>query len=585
MRLLQPVLLFLMFFCCSSVAALTISPSSLPEGEIYQPYFQTFTASGGTAPYTFAHTGFLSPGLIFSPAGVISGTPTESGTFPFTVQVTDALSATGSQDYTLIIASLPRFITPSLPDGGVNVIYMQTVAASGGVGPLTFSISGGSLPPGLLLSATGVISGTPTLQGTFTFALKITDTLGSEGIQDYSITIIFNSMCSNLIGAARKGDFLAMWIEEDPHSMHSSIRSSRRLARHPWTSPVKIPGSWDPEFDLQFSINQAGNAVAIWSHNGSTDSTIKASTTSINCNNWNRSRIIASISSLGQLSQPNVSIDQKGNAIAVWVQFDGSVYSLQAATLKCGHLNWQLTAPIATSAYPLLSPQIAINRQREAVAIWQAFDGSNSVIMAANYHFHNGWSTPVLISEIGTDAISPQLAAASESGSAVAVWRSVTDNVIKAATFYVGNGWSSAISISSTGGQLPKVAISVRGYTVVMWEDINTSALFSASSLIGKGSVLWTGPLVITNAITSLNYNVAINRSGNAVATWQQPDGSNSSIYVSTLPLDGVWSLPDNISGEGMFDCPDVAISKCGNAAIISSDESTSTVRFFKKRG
>jgi hypothetical protein len=75
-----------------SPAALTLGPPSLPVAEVGVSYSQQLTVSGGTPPYTYAVTsGSLPAGLSLDlNAGIISGTPTESGTFTFVVTVTDS---------------------------------------------------------------------------------------------------------------------------------------------------------------------------------------------------------------------------------------------------------------------------------------------------------------------------------------------------------------------------------------------------------------------------------------------------------------------------------------------------------------
>jgi hypothetical protein len=78
----------------------------------------------------------------------------------------------------------------SLPNGSVGTPYSQTVSASGGTSPYTFSLSSGSLPTNLLLNgATGAITGTPTTVGTFTFTITATDATGCSGSRLYTITI------------------------------------------------------------------------------------------------------------------------------------------------------------------------------------------------------------------------------------------------------------------------------------------------------------------------------------------------------------------------------------------------------------
>jgi hypothetical protein len=85
------------------VAPLTISPSTLPTSQIGMAYSQSLSASGGTAPYTFAElNGSLPPGMSFS-NGIFSGTPTSVGTYILTIQVTDAIGDTVNQSYTLTV--------------------------------------------------------------------------------------------------------------------------------------------------------------------------------------------------------------------------------------------------------------------------------------------------------------------------------------------------------------------------------------------------------------------------------------------------------------------------------------------------
>jgi Putative Ig domain len=87
-------------------------------------------------------------------------------------------------------------LSPSvLPDGYVGVAYNQTIVASGGTAPYTFTISSGTLPAGLNLdSATGAISGTPTTVGSSPFTITATDNNGCQGTQNYTINILLNTL-------------------------------------------------------------------------------------------------------------------------------------------------------------------------------------------------------------------------------------------------------------------------------------------------------------------------------------------------------------------------------------------------------
>lgn len=157
-----------------------ITTTSLPNGTQGQLYQAVLAASGGTPPFTWkVSTGSLPAGLSLSTSGVLSGTPTQSGTFTFTVMVTDSSSPVKSASKQLSVqfqSLLPLAITTaSLPEASVGQAYQATLEASGGVQPLMWKMYSGSLPPGLTLGESGIISGTPIRKGTYGFRVKVTD--------------------------------------------------------------------------------------------------------------------------------------------------------------------------------------------------------------------------------------------------------------------------------------------------------------------------------------------------------------------------------------------------------------------------
>jgi Putative Ig domain len=160
--------------------ALTITSSSLPPGAMGTAYSASLQSSGGTAPLAWSITsGGLPNGLSLSATtGLISGTPTGSGTTNLTATIADSSnpSQTKSIPLTLVIAA-PLSITASgLPSGTQSTSYSQALQASGGTGSYTWSISSGALPAGLSLSATtGLISGTPTVSGNFSIGVTVKD--------------------------------------------------------------------------------------------------------------------------------------------------------------------------------------------------------------------------------------------------------------------------------------------------------------------------------------------------------------------------------------------------------------------------
>ncbi len=161
------------------IPPLVITTTTLPAGAQASAYAASLAATGGTAPYAWSvASGSLPPGVTLNAAtGALSGAPTASGTFSFTVQVADAASTplTATASFSIAIAPLLAITTATLPSGLVGTAYSQTLAATGGTTPYTWSVSAGVLPPGLSLSSGGVLSGTPTATGVASFTVKVTD--------------------------------------------------------------------------------------------------------------------------------------------------------------------------------------------------------------------------------------------------------------------------------------------------------------------------------------------------------------------------------------------------------------------------
>jgi hypothetical protein len=170
---------------------LTITTNSLANGTVGVAYPQTtMVASGGTPPYSWSPAS-LASGLTLSAGGVITGTPTTAGAFPVTITVTDSAGATAQHSYTLTINAPPLTITTSsLPNGGVNKAYSQTVVVTGGTPPYTFSKTAGSLPANLSLdSNSGAITGTPNMAGSYGFTITVTDKASATASQGYTVVI------------------------------------------------------------------------------------------------------------------------------------------------------------------------------------------------------------------------------------------------------------------------------------------------------------------------------------------------------------------------------------------------------------
>lgn len=174
-----------------------ITTATLAQGGVGQAYLQTIAASGGANPYTFSITsGGLPSGLALDTTnGVISGTPSAAGSFTITIRATDAVAQTATKSFTLLISAPTLVMNPtSIPNGSAYAAYSQSLSVSGGTEPYTFGTNVAGLPAGLHMSSAGLLSGTPTVAGSFTFTVQATDRTTGTGApftatRSYTLTI------------------------------------------------------------------------------------------------------------------------------------------------------------------------------------------------------------------------------------------------------------------------------------------------------------------------------------------------------------------------------------------------------------
>ncbi len=174
---------------------IAVAPGSIPGASLGVAYSQSFTASGGQSPYTFSRSaGALPPGLFLGSNGSFGGTPTALGNYNFTIRATDANGCTGSRSYSMLVVCPGITLTNNLPGASLGVQYSQTITASGGDAPYTFSKTAGTIPPGLFLNSGGGLGGTPTALGNYNFTIQATDSNGCTGSRSYSILVV----CPNI---------------------------------------------------------------------------------------------------------------------------------------------------------------------------------------------------------------------------------------------------------------------------------------------------------------------------------------------------------------------------------------------------
>ena len=198
---------------------LTIVTESLPTAVLGKPYNSTVSAFSSTTPYTWQQvSGTLCTGLTFAQSGnnaIISGSASVLGTCTFTVRVDNSTNTENDSkvySITVIEPGPPVDIaTTWLPAGRLGDPYTGKLRAAGGTLPVTWSITAGSLCPGLVLDThTGEILGVPSTLGVCVFTARVTD-LGFDFVgRQFFVAVVENTQVPLAISAARASESAAV---------------------------------------------------------------------------------------------------------------------------------------------------------------------------------------------------------------------------------------------------------------------------------------------------------------------------------------------------------------------------------------
>ena len=198
--------------------------------------FTPVTGSGGTGTLSYVRlSGNLPGGLTLASDGALAGTPTASGVFTFTIQVSDqgTPQQTRTHDVTLTVnpATLSAVLSGAIPSlkVGVPVTPFMPVIASGGSGKYFYDlVNGSSLPADLKLDRnTGLISGTPRAAGPISFAVTVSDASGSGPL----FGAILLALVSNQQGGSTVPIPVLLQVEPGPQQTIISVQATPTAPR------------------------------------------------------------------------------------------------------------------------------------------------------------------------------------------------------------------------------------------------------------------------------------------------------------------------------------------------------------------
>ncbi len=336
-----------------------------------------------------------------------------------------------------------------------------------------------------------------------------------------------------------------------------------------WLAPTTISGAEDPN-ELALAVDPNGDAVTAWSDWDGGNVKLEVTGTTAPGAGWSSPTQLAEGSSYYYMLEPpapQVAINPHGDAVAVWEIYENDKWYVQASQMPAGG-TWQTPVQLAETSYALGRPQVAMDADGDAVAVWTTYSGSHDVIDAAELPAGGSWQTPVQIS--GSEEAEQAQVAMNSAGDVIAawtIWTGSTDRV-EAAQMPAGGTWQTPEPISNAGNETysPEVAIDEHGdAAAVWWHNDGGQDVVQGAQLPAGGS--WsTSSQLSEGGEPAYNPQLAMNPQGDAVVVWERWNGSDFITQAVQLPAGGSWQSPVNISETGVDgEAPRVAIDARGD--------------------
>ncbi len=370
------------------------------------------------------------------------------------------------------------------------------------------------------------------------------------------------------------GNALAVWRRYD--GSRYNIWANRYTAGSGWGTAelIETDNAGDAS-DPQIALDANGNALAVWDQSDGIRFSIWANRYTAG-SGWGTPELIEN-DNAGGAYFPQIAIDASGNALAVWKQFDGSRNNIWANRYTPGS-GWGTAELIETDdAGDARYPQIALAANGNALAVWLQFDGTRNNIWANRYTPGSGWGTPELIeTDDASNAYTPQIAI-DASGNAMAVWRQSDGSRynIWANRYTPGSGWGAAGTIESGTGDAydPQIALDTNGNALAVWLQSDGIRYNIWANRYTAGSGWGTAELIETGGGDAVSPQIALDANGNALAVWRQSQsgGTRYNIWANRYTAGNGWGYAERIETDDAGDAryPQIALDANGNAMAV----------------
>jgi hypothetical protein len=272
---------------------------------------------------------------------------------------------------------------------------------------------------------------------------------------------------------------------------------------------------------------------------------------------------------------PHVVLDSEGNATAVWDRWNGTDTVVESAYRPAGE-GWgapvdlsepELEGEFVPGAHDAQSPQIVVDRNGNVTVVWERYADTKIVLQSVDRPAGGSWTDPVDIGEVGLGADPEPWIAVDWEGNATAVWKK--GGVIQSAFRPFAGEWEAPLPISGEESYVPQAAMDARGDVTAVWMHFDGSHYVVESAFKPERGE-WESPMLVSQpGEEGGNPHVALDAGGDSLVAWRGESEGTEFVRAAYRAVGGSWGSPANVSsaGEQVQSLRD-AVDPGGNAIV-----------------
>ncbi len=371
------------------------------------------------------------------------------------------------------------------------------------------------------------------IQGNDVYANYYNATSGTWGTAQAIESLSLGAANPIQVALDNNGDGIVVWSHNISGAPNKQTMYANRYTKGiGWGTETPLENNTGNAFYPQIAIDGFGNAMVVWLQPSNAVDSIWANYYDIDTGTWGTATVIETAD--GVAYAPKIAIDDGGDAIAVWVQNNSTYDAVYAAYYTASGPTWGSAAEIGSDATASTEPDIAVDGDGNAIAVWsQVPTGGSAAKIWYNKYSGMNWGTAAQVESESFNSYSP-LVDFDGNGNAMSVWKNngnIVSSVYKPAT-----GWSAVQSAESQSGSgsFQQFEFDAGGNAIVAWGQ-NSNSVASIWTNRYQDGVGWgTEQLLETDDTNAANSSaIAIDTSGSAFAVWIQSDGTQSSVWAA----------------------------------------------------